>query len=114
MAWLFLGFILQIAACALVGARLLALAHRTRKLPELAFGAGFLLLGVLGQPVAVLARSPLAGSPELAGALLAAGLAAQKSGSAIRSSQIASCSGASPRSGSWRRSSRSSPRSSPA
>ncbi len=80
MAWLFLGFLLQIAACALVGARLLALAHRTRRLPELAFGAGFLLLGVLGQPVAVLARSPLAGSPELAGVLLAAGLAAQSLG----------------------------------
>jgi len=80
MAWLFLGFFLQIAACALVGARLLTLAHRTRKLPELAFGAGFLLLGVLGQPIAVLARSPLAGSPELAGALLAVGLAAQSLG----------------------------------
>jgi hypothetical protein len=80
MTWLFLGFLLQIAACALVGARLLALARRTRKLPELAFGAGFLLLGVLGQPVAVLGRSPLAGSPELAGALLAVGLAAQSLG----------------------------------
>jgi hypothetical protein len=80
MAWLFLGFLLQIAACALVGARLLALACRTRKLPELAFGAGFLLLGVLGQPLAVLGRSPLAGSPELAGLLLAVGLAAQSVG----------------------------------
>jgi hypothetical protein len=80
MAWLALGFLLQIAACALVGGRLLALFHRTRKLPELAFGAGFLLLGVLGQPVAVLARSPLGGSPELAGWLLAWGLAAQSLG----------------------------------
>jgi hypothetical protein len=80
MAWLVLGFLLQIAACALVGGRLLALAHRTRKLPELAFGAGFLLLGVVGQPIAVLARSPLAGSAEHAGGLLAVGLAAQSAG----------------------------------
>ena len=80
MAWLFLGFLLQITACALVGGRLLALARRTRKLPELAFGAGFLLLGVVGQPIAVLARSPLAGSPERAGVLLAVGLAAQSVG----------------------------------
>lgn len=80
MAWLVLGFLLQITACALVGGRLLALARRTRKLPELAFGAGFLLLGVVGQPVSVLARSPLAGSPELAGALLALGLATQSLG----------------------------------
>jgi hypothetical protein len=80
MTWLFLGFLLQIAACALVGARLLALARRTRELPELAFGSGFLLLGVFGQPLAVLGRSPLAGSAELAGALLGVGLAAQSLG----------------------------------
>lgn len=43
-----------VLAASLVGLRLLALARRTRQLPELLVGAGFSLIGLLGYPLAML------------------------------------------------------------
>jgi hypothetical protein len=71
-----LGLLVMIAADAVVGARLLLLAVRRRQLPELTFGAAFVLLGVVGYPLAVSARSAPGGD----GGLLAAALAAQDLG----------------------------------
>jgi hypothetical protein len=51
-----LGVILQLVACAVVGTRLLWLARRTRKIPELALGLAFVLLGAVGHPLAIAAR----------------------------------------------------------
>jgi hypothetical protein len=51
------GVVVQIVACAVVGMRLLALARRTREIPELAFGSAFLLLGVVGYPLSIAARA---------------------------------------------------------
>lgn len=71
-----LGVLVQIVACAVVGVRLLRLAARTREVPELALGSAFLLLGALGQPLALVARSgALAAEPTAL--LLAVALAAQ-------------------------------------
>jgi hypothetical protein len=69
-----LGLVVMIAADAVVGTRLLLLALRHRRLPELAFGASFLLMGVVGYPLSISARS--AGDA----GLLAAALAAQNLG----------------------------------
>lgn len=66
-----LGFVVQVVACAVVGVRLAGLARRTGKAPELFLGASFLLLGVLGYPLSVVAR----GTAD--GALLLPALAAQ-------------------------------------
>lgn len=53
---LFLGIALLtfVLAASVVGLRLLALARRTRQLPELLVGAGFSLIGLLGYPLAML------------------------------------------------------------
>jgi hypothetical protein len=67
-----IGLLVQILACAVVGTRLVLLSRRTREIPELALGCCFLLLGVVGHPLSVLARS---GSGE--GGLLVSALAAQ-------------------------------------
>jgi hypothetical protein len=71
-----LGLAVQIVASAVVGVRLLRLAARTREVPELALGSAFVLLGTLGHPLAILARSG-ALTPEAGAPLLAAALAAQ-------------------------------------
>jgi len=71
-----LGIVVQILTCAAIGVRLLWLARRTRKLPELAFGVGFLALGAVGYPLSIAARAGAA-SPEVAGHLLLAALIAQ-------------------------------------
>jgi len=67
-----LGIVVMIAADAVVGARLLLVARRTRQVPELAFGLSFLLLGVVGYPLSIAARR--AADP---GCMLAAALTAQ-------------------------------------
>lgn len=77
MSWLAVGVLVQILANALVGVRLLLLARRTRKLPELTFGLCFVLFGAFGLPLSIAARRGLAPSPEAAGLLLAAGFLAQ-------------------------------------
>ncbi len=70
-----IGVIVQLVACVVVGARLLALWRRTRLIPELAFGLSFVLLGAVGYPLSIVARS--AGSDELlSAALLAQNVAA--------------------------------------
>jgi hypothetical protein len=50
------GGLAMIAVDAVIGVRLLALARRTRKLPEAALGTAFLLLGAIGYPLTTLAR----------------------------------------------------------
>jgi hypothetical protein len=77
MTWLALGVLAQVLASAVVGLRLLWLARRTRKLPELTFGLCFLLLGAFGLPLTLAARGDLAPGPEAAGLLLAGGFLAQ-------------------------------------
>lgn len=72
-----LGIAVMIAADAVVGARLLLLGLRGRRLPELAFGSAFLLLGVVGYPLSIVAR----GAAPAGAGLLAAALAAQDLGS---------------------------------
>jgi hypothetical protein len=73
------GVLFQVAVSAVVGARLLRLAARTRQVPELALGSAYVLLGTLGHPLAILARSgalaPAASAPLLAAALAAQDLA---------------------------------------
>jgi hypothetical protein len=54
--WLGAGVLLQLLACAVVGAKLLGLARRTRQIPELSLGLAFLLLGAVGHPLAIAAR----------------------------------------------------------
>jgi len=64
-----IGVLVMIVADAVVGIRLLGVAWRTRRLPELCFGLSFVCLGVLGYPLSIVARR--AGQMELlAGALL--------------------------------------------
>jgi hypothetical protein len=70
------GVLFQVAVSALVGVRLLRLAARTRQVPELALGSAYVLLGTLGHPLAILARSG-ALAPGASAPLLAAALAAQ-------------------------------------
>ncbi len=78
MKLLGLGIAVQIVADAVVGVRLLLLARRTRRLPELCLGLCCLLLGGIGLPLSLVARGGLAASrPELAGQLLAVGFAFQ-------------------------------------
>jgi hypothetical protein len=69
------GVLFQVVACAVVGVRLLWLAARTRQAPELFLGASFLLLGAIGYPLSIVARSGAAG--EHSEILLLAALAAQ-------------------------------------
>lgn len=71
-----LGILAMIAADAVVGVRLLALARRTREVPELALGCAMLLLGVAGYPLSIAARRGFGGE-EYGGLLLLAALTAQ-------------------------------------
>jgi hypothetical protein len=71
-----LGILVQIAVSALLGFRLLWLARRTRLVPETAFALSFLLLGAVGYPLSIAARSGV-GGPEVAGSCLALALFAQ-------------------------------------
>jgi len=73
--WLGAGVVLQLVACAIVGLRLLALAARTRRAPELSLGCAFVLMGAVGYPLAIYARSGAAG--EAAAVWLEWALAAQ-------------------------------------
>ena len=59
-----IGVLVMIVADGVVGVRLLMLARRTRRLPELCFGLSFLSLGVLGYPLSIVARkAAIAGAP---------------------------------------------------
>jgi hypothetical protein len=75
-----IGMAVLVAICAAVGAKLVLLASRTRRIPELAMGAGYLLFGALGYPLAAAARAGISDSPEVAGALLAWALLVQNLG----------------------------------
>ncbi len=77
-----LGVAVMIFADAVVGVRLLALACRTRALPELGLGASLVLLGALGYPLSIAARSGAAGSPGADEVLLATAMACQNLGCA--------------------------------
>jgi hypothetical protein len=52
--FLALAILVFVLAASAVGLRLLALARRTRQLPELLVGGGFSLIGLLGYPLAML------------------------------------------------------------
>jgi hypothetical protein len=52
-----IGVLVMIVANAVVGTRLVRLAHRTRQLPELAIAASMLLLGAIGYPLSIVARN---------------------------------------------------------
>jgi hypothetical protein len=82
MGWLAVGTLVQLLADLVVGVRLLALARRTRKLPETAFGVALVLLGGVGYPLSIAARSGVVDAPSTAGTLLALGLLAQNAGCA--------------------------------
>jgi hypothetical protein len=83
MAWLLgAGVLVMIVADAAVGLRLVRLALRTRRLPELAIGSSLLFLGGIGYPLAVAARNGAAGSPEATADLIALALACQNLGCA--------------------------------
>lgn len=71
-----IGIAVQIAACAVVGIRLLLLSARTREIPELALGSSFLLMGAIGYPLSIVARSGAGGPSLLALALAAQNLSA--------------------------------------
>lgn len=70
-----LGIAVLIAADAVVGLRLLHLAWRTHRVPELAFGLSFILLGVVGYPLSIVARGGAGSEGLLAAALTAQNLA---------------------------------------
>ena len=70
-----IGIVFQVVACAVVGFRLALLSGRTRQAPELFLGASFLLLGAIGYPLSIVARSGAAG--DLAGSLLLGALTVQ-------------------------------------
>jgi hypothetical protein len=72
-----LGGLAMIVADAAVGVRLLTLARRTRALPEATLGIAFLLLGVVGYPLATAARRGVLAGAGADGLLLGAGLLAQ-------------------------------------
>jgi hypothetical protein len=69
------GLIAMVAACSVVGLRLLWLSTRTRQAPELLLGGSFLLFGAIGYPLAILARGGAGGAPSPG--LLFAALAVQ-------------------------------------
>jgi hypothetical protein len=75
-----LGVLCLILACTAVGLRLILLGVRRWELPELALGAGYLLFGSLGYPLAAVARASAAAGTAHAGAWLAAALAIQNLG----------------------------------
>ena len=72
-----LGVVVMIVANAVVGLRLLRLALRTRALPEAGIGGSCVLLGALGYPISIAARTGLGGSPGADELLLAAAMACQ-------------------------------------
>jgi hypothetical protein len=72
-----LGLLVQIAADALVGVRLLWLAWRTRELPELCMGLCCFLLGGVGLPLSLAIRAGLVAGPETRELWLAGALAIQ-------------------------------------
>lgn len=76
-----IGVLVMIAADAVVGARLMLLARRTRRLPELAIGSSLFLLGAIGYPLTILARNGV-GGPEGSALLLGAGFAFENVGAA--------------------------------
>jgi hypothetical protein len=76
MQLLGLGVVIQMLADVVVGIRLLALARRTRQVPELGMGLCCLLLGGVGLPLALLVRSGALG-PDERGVLLACALGVQ-------------------------------------
>lgn len=75
-----IGAVLMVVADTVVGLRLLAIARRTRRLPEAALGAAFVLLGAIGYPLATAARRGVLPSDEANAGLLAAGFLAQNLG----------------------------------
>jgi hypothetical protein len=81
-ALLGLGVVVMILADAVVGLRMLALALRTRRLPELGIGGSLVLLGALGYPISIAARSGAGGSPDADRLLLSAAMACQNLGCA--------------------------------
>lgn len=76
------GIAVMILADAVVGTRLVWLASRTRRLPELGLGGSLLLLGAIGYPLSIAARSGGGGSPEADAAWLGAALGFQNLGCA--------------------------------
>src|SRR5262245_56617561 len=74
MDWVWLGFGAFFVASLVVGVRLLALAARTRRAPELLIGLGVLGIGPVGFGFQVLAL--FVGDPDAAEALSAIGAAA--------------------------------------
>lgn len=72
-----LGGLTMVVVDTVVGLRLLAIARRTRQLPEAMLAMAFLLLGGIGYPLTTLARRDLLPSPEGSAALMAIGLLAQ-------------------------------------
>lgn len=71
------GALAMITVDAIVGARLLALARRTRQIPEAALGTAFLLLGAIGYPLTTLARRGVIESETVNAALMGGGLLVQ-------------------------------------
>jgi hypothetical protein len=67
----------MIAVDAIVGVRLLAIARRTRQLPEAALGIAFLLLGAIGYPMTTAARRGVLPGDEANAALMGLGLLVQ-------------------------------------
>ena len=67
----------------LVGVRLLALARRTRELPELALGTAFLLVGALGYPLGLLSIWPGLPEPLARGGFALANLATAAGSAAV-------------------------------
>jgi hypothetical protein len=72
-----LGVLAQMVADAAIGVRLLWLAGRTRRLPELCMGLTLLGLGAVGLPLSILARSDALADPDVRAALLRFALGAQ-------------------------------------
>jgi hypothetical protein len=76
------GVLVMIAADVVVGVRLVRLAMRTHRVPELAIAVSLLFLGGIGYPLAVAARNGAAATPEGTAALIAAALGFQDIGCA--------------------------------
>lgn len=83
------GVVVMIVADAVIGARLVRLSLRTRRLPELCIGASLLGLGAIGYPLSIAARSGAGGSPEADVAWLAAAIGCQDLGCAAMAAAVA-------------------------
>jgi len=66
-----------------VGIRLLLLARRTHELPELAIGAGLLLIALVGFPIEIVGRVPPHAGTDLGSVLFAIGFLASSAGVAL-------------------------------